>query len=139
MTGKEFSAAGLDKLSPAELSSLNDWIRRHSVATLDTPKAAAAGTATAAAAQGDQRGFKSESDDDDRTPIKSRLVGDFEGWDGQTTFKLENGMVWVQSDKDKFYMKEVKNPEVVIEPGMFGSWHLHVEGHDEKCRVERIQ
>jgi hypothetical protein len=27
MTGKEFNAAGLEKLTPDELSALNEWIR----------------------------------------------------------------------------------------------------------------
>lgn len=140
MTGKEYTAAGLNKLTPEELAALNDWIRRHSVATLDTPKAGAAAAAGAAgAAAGDQRGFKSKRDEEDRTTITSRLVGTFKGWDGQTTFKLENGMVWAQADKDKFYTKELENPVVVIEPGMFGTWRLHIEGYNSECRVERIQ
>jgi hypothetical protein len=134
MTGKEFSAAGLDKLNPSELAALNSWIRKHSLATLDAPKAEASAAAGAAV---DQRGFKSE---EERSTITSRIVGTFKGWDGQTTFKLENGMIWTQADKGKFYTKEVENPVVVIEPGMFGSWHLHVEGQeDSECKVERIQ
>lgn len=61
MSGKEFSAAGLDKLTPQELDSLNGWIRRHSLATLATPvREAGATSATAApeAASEDTRGFK---------------------------------------------------------------------------------
>jgi hypothetical protein len=146
MTGQDFKAAGLDKLTPQELESLNGWIRRRSLATLDAPvPAAAAGVATAtedspAAADSqvaDRRGFKGE--DEERTPISSRIVGRFSGWDGQTVFRLENGMIWAQADKDKFYMKEVENPAIVIDPGMFGSWRLSVEGQDAECRVERIQ
>ena len=38
MTGKEFTGAGLEKLSQQELDQLNEWIRKHSVATLHTPK-----------------------------------------------------------------------------------------------------
>jgi hypothetical protein len=45
----------------------------------------------------------------------------------------------VQADKDKFYTKEIKNPVVVIEPAMFGSWRLRIEGFDEDCKVKRIQ
>src|SRR5512134_377438 len=145
MTGQDFKAAGLDKLTPQELESLNGWIRRRSLATLDAPVPAAAGVATAAedsqaaadSQDADRRGFK--DDDEERTPISSRIVGRFSGWDGQTVFNLENGMIWAQADKDKFYIKEVENPAVVIDPGMFGSWRLSVEGHDAECRVERIQ
>jgi hypothetical protein len=136
MTGKEFIAAGLDKLSPQELEALNDWIRRHSVATLDTPKAGP--SSSSAYADMDRRGTKNE-EKSDRTPINANLVGNFRGWDGQTTFKLDNGMIWVQADKDKFFTKEVENPAVVIEPGMFGTWRLHIEGFNSECKVKRIQ
>lgn len=136
MTGQEFEAAGLEKLSPQELESLNGWIRRHSLATLDAP---AAGTAVSGsdAKVADRRGFKGGKED--RTPITSRIRGSFSGWDGQTVFKLENGMIWTQADKDKFYTKEVEDPVVVIEPGMFGTWRLSIEGFNSNCRVERIQ
>ena len=135
MTGKEFSAAGLDKLTDQELSALNAWIRARSLATLNTAPAVAPSAAVDA---GDRRGFKDE-DGDERTTISSRIVGRFSGWDGQTVFKLENGMIWAQADKDKFYVKEMENPLAIIEPGMFGRWHLTVEGIDSECRVERIQ
>jgi len=139
MTGKEFTAAGLDKLSAEELAALNNWIRARSLATLEAPAAGAATAAVAAeATTGDQRGFKSKGDEDE-TPITSRIVGRFSGWDGQTVFRLENGMIWVQDDKDTFYIKPIDNPPVTIEPGMFGSWHLSVEGYNSDCRVRRIQ
>ena len=145
MTGKEFTGAGLDKLTPDELAALNAWIRKRSLATLDAPASATATAATAAASSAaettdeDQRGFRTEKKDEDRSPITSRIVGKFNGWDGQTVFKLENGMIWEQADNDKFYIREVENPVAVIEPGIFGTWRLHIEGYNSKCRVERIQ
>jgi biotin carboxyl carrier protein len=136
MTGKEFSAAGLDKLSQSELDSLNAWIRARSLATLATRKSTAADSDNSG---DDDQEEESEEEEQERTTITSNLVGKFSGWDGQTTFKLKNGQVWVQSDKDKFYTKEIRNPAVVIEPGMFGTWRLSIEGFDENCRVKRIQ
>jgi hypothetical protein len=138
MSGKEFNAAGLDKLSQQELDALNAWIRGHSLATLDAPAASAAATAGASTG-GDRRGFKTTKADEDRTPITSRIVGRFSGWDGQTIFKLENGMIWAQADKDTFYIKKVQDAVAIIEPGMFGTWRLHVEGFNSECRVKRIQ
>jgi hypothetical protein len=129
MSGKEFEEAGLNKLSQEELAALNAWIRRHSLATLDP--------ADATASSADRRGFEDEGDNSGA--ITSRLMGKFSGWDGQTTFRLENGMIWAQADKDKFYVKEVENPVVSIERSMFGRWNLKVEGHDSECRVRRIQ
>ena len=137
MTGKEFIAAGLGKLSQQELDALNAWIRAHSLATLDAGVAASASAATVAT--GDQRGFKTSKDNEDRTPITSAIVGRFSGWDGQTVFKLENGMIWAQADKDKFYIKETESAVAVIEPGMFGTWRLSIEGYNSECRVKRIQ
>lgn len=136
MTGKEFAEAGLDKLTQAELDALNGWIRRHSLATLAAADSAAPAVAARSPAE-DRRGFKDF--EGERTPISSPIVGKFSGWDGQTVFKLENGMIWAQSDKDKFYVKELENPVAIIEPGLFGRWKLHIEGHDSECRVERIE
>jgi hypothetical protein len=134
MSGKEFSAAGLEKLTPEELAALNKWIRSRSLATLD-----ASGT-TAQSDDADERGFEhKKSKDMPRTKITSRLVGTFTGWDGQTTFRLENGMIWQQADKDKFYVKAVKDPVVTIEPGALKTWRLSVEGYSSECRVKRIQ
>jgi len=137
MTGKEFSAAGLDKLSQQELELLNDWLRSHSVATLDTPTASSGAVDSGE----DQQESKSDDEDEDeeRKTVTSKLVGTFDGWDGQTVFELENGMIWTQASKAKFYTKEIKNPIAIIEPGMFGTWKLHIEGIDKECRVKRIQ
>jgi len=140
MSGKEYTAAGLDKLTPEELKALNNWIRAHSLATLDQAKSGA--TVAAVEATEDNRGFenkKNKDEEEERTVIKSRLIGGFSGWDGHAVFKLENGMIWEQDDKDKFYIREIQNPEVTIKPGMFGSWHLQVEGYTSRCRVERLQ
>ena len=139
MTGKEFAAAGLTKLSRQELDSLNNWIRKHSLATLDSPKTGA----EAVASVDDESDSKSDDEDEGkgekRTTITSNLVGKFAGWDGQTVFKLQDGTIWAQADKDKFHTKEIENPVVIIEPGMFGAWRLQVEGYDEDCKVKRIQ
>ena len=139
MTGKEFSAAGLDKLTPAELDALNAWIRSHSLGTLATVKTTPTESKPqSTVAGGDLRGLPSDDGEDD-SPIRSGIVGDFTGWDGQTIFKLENGMIWVQDDRDKFYVRNIENPVAVIERGMFGTWHLHVEGYRDDCKVKRIQ
>lgn len=138
MSGKEFTAAGLDKLSDSELAALNEWIRRRSLATLDAPAGAYA-PAAAIGVEEDERGFEVRDMQMEREPITARIKGSFTGWDGNMIFELDNGMIWEQADKDKFYIKEVKDPVVVIEPGAFRTWRLHVEGYSSECRVERIQ
>lgn len=133
MSGNEFNATGLEKLTPVELAALNQWIRSRSLATLD------AASPTAAATPEERGTDVSSIQNMERSLITSHLVGKFTGWDGQTVFKLENGMIWEQTDKDKFYTKEVENPVVSIEPGAFKSWKLSVEGYDSHCKVKRIQ
>ena len=134
MTGKEFSDAGLEKLSDEELAALNAWLRAHSVGTLDAPN-------VAYAEQGDLRGFESRESRSLREggPIQSTLKGEFTGWDGNTVFELENGMIWKQDEKDTFYIRPIIDPQVVIEPGAFGTWRLSIVGYGSSVRVQRIQ
>lgn len=143
MTGKEFMDAGLDKLSDVELEALNKWLRDHSVATLGNATAGrsapASTLATAGAGAGtDTRGLDKQRMVDKGT-IVSALVGEFTGWDGETIFRLENGMVWKQSEVSKFFSKGIANPMITIEAGMFDSWRLSVEGFNKAVKVERIQ
>ena len=138
MTGKEFKETGLHKLSDEELNALNDWLRGHSVATLDNAivrsdqPASAAGDSLA-----DTRGF--EGSKVDTNTIVSRLVGEFDGWDGETIFTLENGMIWKQNETDIFSIRTLVNPVVTIEAGMWSSWRLSVEEYNKSVKVERIQ
>lgn len=137
MTGEEFRAAGLEKLSPDELAVLNKWIRARSLATLDSPRNAPSGSVGTSGGSNEYAPPAIEKME--REPIVTRINGAFSGWDGQTVFRLENGMIWSQADNDKFYTQEVRNPTVTIEPALFGTWKLSVEGFDEDCKVERIQ
>jgi len=137
MSGQEFQAAGLEKLTPAELAALNEWIRSRSLATLDSPRHTPSGS-VAGSGGGDDYA-PPDIDKMKREPIVTRINGTFSGWDGQTVFRLENGMIWAQADNDKFYIQELRNPTVTIEPALFGAWKLSVEGYDEDCRVERIE
>lgn len=138
MTGKEFTESGLHKLSAEELEALNIWLRNHSVATLENKAARSGGFAVADIEDyADQRGF--EGKQTDKSTIVSRLVGEFDGWDGATVFKLENGMVWKQGETDKFFTKTLVNPVVTIKAGMLGSWRMSVEGYNKSVKVDRVQ
>lgn len=138
MTGQEFTEAGLDKLTDEELAALNRWLRDHSVATLDTPVArGSAAGATGLGAVADKRGF--EGAETSKETIVSPLVGEFTGWDGDTVFELENGMVWKQDETDRYSTRTLVNPVVTIKSGMFNSWRLSVEGYNKWIQVKRIQ
>lgn len=49
----------------------------------------------------------------DPSVIESRIDGEFEGWEGDTIFKLENGQIWQQSSYAYTYHYAYR-PRVVI-------------------------
>ena len=142
MTAREFQAAGLDKLSPEELATLNDWIRSRSLATLDEPRGGSRQQPTRRSGEGELPSAPGELPPVDRMAreaFQTRLVGELEGWNGNTRFELENGMVWQQVDSTRYRFQPIENPVVTIKPGLLGSWYLKVEGHKRTVRVERIK
>jgi hypothetical protein len=151
MTGKEFKETGLVKLTDEELAVLNDWLRRHSVATLENAKASpassaavASGTAVASTnltAAEDMRGFENQpKGNKEDNVIHSYIVGTFDGWKEEgALFKLGNGMIWQQSEHETFHIQPVENPEVTIKKGFMNSWSLSVVGYNSKVSVKRIQ
>lgn len=141
MTGNEFQETGLNKLTASELSALNEWLRRHSVATLENVNSPTQSGAEASGPKGDLRGFANRPKNDGLDDvINATIVGTFDGWVAKgDLFKLNNGMIWQQDEKDSFSMAPVENAQVTIQKNMFGNWHLKVAGHDKKVQVIRIQ
>jgi len=145
MSGAEFNKTGLSKLTADELAALNEWLRRHSVATLENAAAQTTSCVGTARSTADMRGFDDRlyenPEGKDPELITSSIVGNFTGWDRKgTLFKLSNGMVWQQSEKDTFYTKQpMKDPDVTIKRGFMGIWRLSLVGDDEKVRVERVE
>jgi hypothetical protein len=72
--------------------------------------------------------------------IRSRIAGSFRGWGPNTTFKLENGQVWMaerNADTRSFGARE--NVEVEIRPASFGTWKLFLMPDGLWVRVKRVQ
>lgn len=68
--------------------------------------------------------------------IESEIEGSFEGWDGDTIFKLTNGQIWQQDEYDYEYGYEY-NPDVLIfKDG--SNWKIKVEGMDDTISVKCI-
>jgi hypothetical protein len=108
MSPDEFRAAGLDKLSPKELSNLNKWLRSDRAAT-------ASAAETQATKKMDFR--------------VSRIDGYFPGLSGGTIIKLQDGSKWKQANSGDTY----RGPGgenlacVVIKAGLFG-YRMRIEG-----------
>jgi hypothetical protein len=130
MSSREFKTAGLDKLSPEELAALNAWIRSN-------PSTSGVGVAYNRAADDLVRiGF---DDSDAREVLTSNIIGDFKGFGGGMTFKLENGQTWQVVEGELSGIKAISNPKVTIRPGLISGWRLQVEGYNSVAKVKRIK
>ncbi len=70
--------------------------------------------------------------------IQSRLVGEFAGWHGNTTFTLENGQIWRQAEEGRLVFRS-DAPLITIRRGAFGTYRLTVEGVNRSVRVRRLE
>jgi hypothetical protein len=72
-----------------------------------------------------------------QTPFESRIDGNFEGWTGETIFKLTNGQIWQQSSYTYHY-HYAYGPKVVIYR-MGGNYRMQVEGVNATIPVVRLR
>ncbi|HUJ44573.1 MAG TPA: hypothetical protein VLW52_13315 [Opitutaceae bacterium] len=74
---------------------------------------------------------------DKEAPLESRLVGDFEGWNGRSVFNLENGTRWVQQNRTDTYIysPRLHSPKVKITPAAIRGYWLEIEGVNLSVRV----
>ncbi|NDH67699.1 MAG: hypothetical protein EBY22_07305 [Gammaproteobacteria bacterium] len=69
--------------------------------------------------------------------IESQIEGDFNGWDGETIFKLTNGQIWQQSSYAYTYSYKYR-PKVMI-VNTRGSFRMQVEGISQSINVTRLR
>lgn len=117
MTANEFKNAGLSKLSPEEIRNLNDWLSKLLVAAQRQTTPSLKSTCSPA--------------------IESEIDGTFNGWSGDTIFKLANGQIWQQSEYDYDYEYDYR-PDVTIYQTA-GGCKMKVEGVDDTILVKRIK
>lgn len=141
MTGKEFKETGLVKLTDEELSALNDWIRKRSVATLENVATPSAAPTASSGQVVDERGFENQrKDDGSDEDIESTIIGTFDGWrEIGTQFKLSNGMVWQQVEANVFHIEPTEDTEIIIKRTIMGGWRLSVVGYGSSVRVKRVK
>ncbi len=111
MSPEEFSAAGLNKLSPEELQKLDAWLQGY--------RQVAEKKATARA---------------ERTKLDllvSRVDGSFNGMTGGTVIRLEDGTAWKQANADDHFRPRVTDhPGAVVVHTLFG-YKMRIEGTPE--------
>ena len=121
MTAEEFSASGLSRLSDEEFDVVNRWLERYS------GQAVAEMSSTSSA-------LKSA----DSYTIRSRIDGEFSGWNGPTRFPLKNGQVW-ETKSTRRYSYSATDPEVEITRNWIGTYRMRILDTDKAINVKRIR
>ena len=163
LSSAEQEMIGLDKLTISERAALFEVIERYkntgvtaAVAEVENKaqeEKAQAVAAAAVAAVDDYKKteepgmvakalevFKKEEAERQRERFTSVIVGKFRGWEGNTSFHLENGEVWRQTNNDRFYPKAAENVPVAIYKSGSGYYRLQIL--DEKSAwvtVKRVR
>ena len=125
MSSSEFKAAGLDKLSPQELQSLDGWLAAHGK------------TITKIVDAGGKPVFY--PDEHKRARINTHITGHFDGWHGGSQFTLDNGQVWKQIGADAPSCMSADHPAVKIKPSLMGNWLMYVDGCNDTVHVQRVR
>ena len=146
----DYAAAELQKLTPGARARLEALVQRYKAGEAAARKEAlearqAAASQPAAAPGRKQPGWfaalltlrRAEEKPEKEESLESKLLGDFEGWNGHTIFKLENGTQWMQQNKTEKYVfaPALHAPKVKIKPAMMNGFWLEIEGVSLNIRV----
>jgi hypothetical protein len=139
MSPAEFKAAGLDKLSPSELATLNGWLQgKVAAATAEVREQ----VRDQAREEGRQevivknRGF---FDFGSKEPISSTLPGQFSGFGKGRKYVLANAQEWEQTDGTALSGVRKTDAAVSITPGVAGVWYMRVDGVNTRAKVRRVK
>ena len=121
MTAEEFAASGLSRLSNEEFDIVNRWLMRYSSQTV------AEMNSTSPAVK-----------EIDSYTIRSRIDGEFTGWNGPTRFPLMNGQVW-ETKSTRRYSYSGTDPEVEITRNWIGTYRLRLLDTDKSINVKQIR
>ncbi len=131
----DFAAAGLEKLSPAELARLDELVRTLRSGEVDQARADEAAKVRAEIVKekpsllGRMKVKLTPGTEIDYEAIETMLVGSFRGYQKGTILRLANGQRWKVVD-GRFWApkkEEDKPRKVRVEPGMLGSFFLDIE------------
>lgn len=101
--------------------------------------AAATSASTAYAPQTpDQFGLERQQSQVLVKAIESRITGQYDGWEPNQRFTLDNGQVWQVSDDSRGGGFRT-NPKVRITRGTFGTFFMEIEGVNAAPRVKRVR
>jgi hypothetical protein len=118
MSAAEFREAGLAKLSPQELVSLNRWLGKYAAAVASSVK-------------------QPDSQVGSPQVIESYISGDFRGWNGETIFEFDNGQIWQQVSVATLTATRTHPKVVIFRSG--GAFRMKVDGVTGDIAVKRLR
>ncbi|MEM1435683.1 MAG: hypothetical protein AAGG11_16615 [Pseudomonadota bacterium] len=153
---EQFEAFGLSRLTAAELARLEAWLAAGRPAPspapsassgtdeaeqgpTETPMVSPAAPAPVLTVEdfGDEQIRREERDANLGERFRARIQGSFEGWEGKTLFRLDNGQIWRQRIGGR-YRYRAESPTVEIVKGRFG-YYLEVVETGRQVGVRRIR
>jgi hypothetical protein len=120
MTTQEFAASGLSRLSNDEMDAINHWLARY--------------TAQDAAEMLHSSPAVSEIES---AGIKSKIDGEFSGWNGPTRFPLKNGQIW-ETRSIRRYNYSAVDPDVEITRNFLGIYRMLIVDTGRSINVRRV-
>ena len=69
--------------------------------------------------------------------IETRIDGEFEGWEGDTIFKMMNGQIWQQTSYAYKYSYKYSPQVIIFRTGR--GYEMQVEGISDRIRVTRLK
>lgn len=121
MTAEELSSSGIGRLSVEEIEVINRWLIRY--------------TAQEAEEVRDSSPAVQEAE---RAAIRSRIDGEFSGWNGPTRFVLKNGQVW-ETRSTRRYSYSAIDPEVEITTNWMGISRMRILETGQAINVRRVE
>ena len=119
MTVAEFRQTGLQKLSPEETDALNAWLSRFAMKVYGSASQATDAPPSAPAV------------------VETQIEGEFEGWSGNTVFKLANGQIWQQASYAYTYHYAYRPNVLIYKAGAV--YQMKVDGVDQPIQVKRLK
>jgi hypothetical protein len=122
MPAGEFTRAGLDRLTPEQIGALNEWLVRYTAGEAYVVQTTSEEVRAAAPE------FR----------LEAHIVPPFEGWSGQTLFRLDNDQVWRQRIKGR-YVFSGDDTRVVITRNLLGFYNLTLVSTGRSVGVEPVR
>ena len=117
MTAREFQNSGIEKLTNEEITKLNNWLDRYILKIVTI--------------------LKNRSSSNSGDVIESTIEGEFNGWDGETIFKLDNGQIWQQSSYSYSYKYSYRPKVIIFKVGSV--YKMKVDGMSNAIYVKRLK